>query len=219
MFCSRCGTKNPESSVNCFNCGQSLVNVPDRTPQTKAENLREVQKTPATSPSRSLDPRKNPWKRGDLCKRGSNKAGFVMDHTAEYLEVSWLGDRVVERIPIEDTGDLLRVAHADSLAPGGRTYLETLEARESLSRIRDGINERMKRVKNENEKEGLNRLTRRLAAPNKCKWDDKHTVTLWQLLIEPERVGSIFRIRDRIHRIFCKRHEQIEQLYRQRNAA
>jgi hypothetical protein len=84
-----------------------------------------------------------------LCKRGSDKAGFVLDHTAECLEVSWFGDNVVERIPIEDTDDLLRVAHADSLAPGGRTYLETLEARKSLSRIKDGINERMKRVKNE----------------------------------------------------------------------
>ncbi len=39
MFCTRCGTRNPESSVNCFNCGQSMVKVLDRTPQTKAQSL------------------------------------------------------------------------------------------------------------------------------------------------------------------------------------
>jgi uncharacterized membrane protein YvbJ len=39
MFCTRCGTRNPENSENCFNCGQSMVKLPDRTPQTKARSL------------------------------------------------------------------------------------------------------------------------------------------------------------------------------------
>lgn len=36
-------------------------------------------------PRRSLDPRKNPWKRGDICTRGFEKNGFVLTRTAEYL--------------------------------------------------------------------------------------------------------------------------------------
>jgi hypothetical protein len=29
MFCSKCGSTNPESSVNCYNCGQKMVSSPD----------------------------------------------------------------------------------------------------------------------------------------------------------------------------------------------
>lgn len=29
MFCSRCGTKNPENSAYCYNCGQNMVTRPD----------------------------------------------------------------------------------------------------------------------------------------------------------------------------------------------
>lgn len=36
MFCTRCGKKNPEGSANCYDCGKSMVKVPDGVPQTKA---------------------------------------------------------------------------------------------------------------------------------------------------------------------------------------
>jgi hypothetical protein len=71
----------------------------------------------ATSPS--LDPRKSPWKRGDVCTRGFERPGFVLDHTSEYLEVRWSDDSK-ERIPTDAVDSLLRVAHADSLGPDGR---------------------------------------------------------------------------------------------------
>lgn len=29
MFCSRCGTKNPENSAYCYNCGQNMASPPD----------------------------------------------------------------------------------------------------------------------------------------------------------------------------------------------
>jgi hypothetical protein len=37
----------------------------------------------------SLDPRKSPWKRGDVCTKGFERNGFVLNHTPEYLEVRW----------------------------------------------------------------------------------------------------------------------------------
>jgi hypothetical protein len=83
--------------------------------------------------------------------------------------------------------------------------LETLEA---LSRVQEGIKERMKTVKNEAEKKELDRLTCRLFAADKCKWDMEHQAKLWQLFMEPERVGLVFKLRDRVHRVVCKRHEQ-----------
>ena len=209
MFCTRCGTKNPDNSAHCYNCGQNMATAPRRPPQTKPASLREIERTPATTPPLSLDPRKSPWKRGDLCTRGFKQTGFVLNHTPEYLEVRWMGNRTVEQIPAENIDDLLRVAHADSRGDDGRTHLETLESLEALSRIQDGIAERMKRVKNESEKRELDYLTRRLFAANKCEWDETNTTVLWRLFLEPENVGRIFKIRDRIHRVFCKRHEQL----------
>ena len=157
----------------------------------------------------TLDPRKSPWKRGDVCTSGFKKSGFVLNHTAEYLEVRWMPDGGIERIPTEDADDLLRVAHADSLSPGGqRTNLENLESIEALSRIEDGIRERMKTVKNESEKKELDRLTRRIFASDKCEWDTKHQGKFFQLIVEPQNVGPIFKLRDRIHQSFCKRHER-----------
>jgi hypothetical protein len=158
MFCTECGTKNPENSANCYSCGRNMVNVSSPAPQIKAGILPEVKGTPSASRQPSLDPRKNPWKRGDLCTRGFKNNGFVLNYTPEYLEVRWMGDEGVERIPAENIDDLLRVAHADSLAPGGRTYRETLESCcEGLRFISEGIRERMKTVKTKAEEEGLNR--------------------------------------------------------------
>jgi hypothetical protein len=34
MFCTRCGTKNPKDSANCFNCGQNLAISSDFSPLT-----------------------------------------------------------------------------------------------------------------------------------------------------------------------------------------
>ena len=46
MFCTRCGTKNPDGSVNCFNCGQNLSTAPDRTLQTRSGSLTESRPLP-----------------------------------------------------------------------------------------------------------------------------------------------------------------------------
>lgn len=160
-------------------------------------------------PPRSLDPRRYPWKRGDICTRGFEKNGFVLSHTAEYLEIRWMGkDEGIERVPTEDVDSILRVALADSLGPSGIPNTEACEAIEALSRIEDGIKERMKRVKNENEREELDALTRRVFATNKCAWDEKHSAELFLLLLEPKKVGVAFRIRDKIHRASCKQHEK-----------
>lgn len=207
MFCTECGTKNPENSANCYSCGRKMVNASGRAPQIKVDSLQEVKETPSADRQPSLDPRKNPWKRGDLCTRGLKNRGFVLSHAPEYLEVRWMGDEGVERIPAENIDDLLRAAHADSLAPGGRTYLETLESLEGLRFISEGIKERMKTVKTKAEEEELNRLVRRIATVDECAWDKQNYTNLIGMLIQPEEVGFVFKLRDRIHQPFCKRRE------------
>jgi hypothetical protein len=155
-------------------------------------------------PPQPLDPRKSPWKRGDVCTLGFEKNGFVVDCTPQYLEVRRMPGSGIERIPAEDIDKLLRVAHADSLGPDGdRTNLQFLEAVESLSRVQDLLAERIKTVKDENEKEELNRLTRRIFAG--CEWDKKHAAELLALLLERKDVGVVFRLRERLHRLFCSR--------------
>ena len=39
MFCARCGTKNPENSAHCYNCGQNMAKVPERSLQNRAGSL------------------------------------------------------------------------------------------------------------------------------------------------------------------------------------
>lgn len=154
--------------------------------------------------SPSLDPRKSPWKRGDICTLGFEKLCFVLDHTPEYLEVRWMNDDGVERIPADRIDLLLRVAHADAIGPDGRrTNLEYLQASEALDALKHGIAERMKAIKSEKEKQELDRLTRRIFAEGKCKWDTRHVGELMVLLTAPGTLKVGFKIRERIHRIFC----------------
>lgn len=154
--------------------------------------------------SPSLDPRKSPWKRGDVCTLGFEKNCFVLNHTSEYLEVRWMNDGNIEKIPTDAIDNLLRVAHADSLGPDGRrTNLEYLQARETLDFLEHGLVERTKAIKSEKERQELDRLTRRIFAEGKCKWDTRHAGELMTLLAAPGSVGIAFKIRERIHRIFC----------------
>lgn len=155
-----------------------------------------------TSPS--LDPRKSPWKRGDVCTLGFEKNCFVLNHTPEYLEVQWMNDGRIERIPTDTVDNLIRVGHADSLGPDGhRTNLEYLQTRETLDFLEHGLEERIKTLKSEKERQVLDHLVRRIFSEEKCKWDALHASELSMLLAAPGSVGIAFRIRERIHRIFC----------------
>jgi hypothetical protein len=152
-----------------------------------------------TSPP--LDPRKTPWTRGDVCTIGFKKNGFVLSHTPEYLEVRWLQRGGVERIPAQDVDNLLRVAHASSpTADGKSTNLEALEVIESLSRVEAAVSERMKMVKNENEKRELDSLIKRSFSPQ-CTFDRKHTSLLFDLAIAPQTVSWYGKLRERFHRL------------------
>jgi hypothetical protein len=149
----------------------------------------------------SLDPRKTPWTRGDVCTIGFKKNGFVLNYTSEYLEVRWMPRGGVERIPAEDIDNLLRVAHASSpTADGKNTNLETLEVIESLSRVEAAITERMKTVKNENEKKEFDSLIKRSFDPQ-CAFDRKHTGLLFDLAIAPQTVSWYGKLRERFHRL------------------
>jgi hypothetical protein len=155
-----------------------------------------------TSPS--LDPRKSPWKRGDVCSLGFERSCFVLDHTPEYLEVLWMDEGGVERIPTDAIDSLLRVAHADGLGPDGlRTNLEYLQVRQGLDFLQHGIAERTKATKSEKGRQELDRLVRRIFSEGKCKWDARHRGELTTLLADPGSVGIAFKIRERIHRIVC----------------
>jgi hypothetical protein len=149
-----------------------------------------------------LDPRKSPWKRGDVCTSGFKKNGFVLNYTPEYLEVRWMSpNEGVERIPAEDIDNLLRVMHADSLSAGGKmTNLEALMTIEALSHVEDAIRERMKRVKNEAEKKELDVLIKRSFNPE-CAFDRKYSKELVTLAIAPREVSWSWKLRERIHRV------------------
>jgi hypothetical protein len=46
MFCSRCGTKNPDGSAHCYKCGQDLAKAPERSVQTRSGTLVEERPLP-----------------------------------------------------------------------------------------------------------------------------------------------------------------------------
>jgi hypothetical protein len=154
-----------------------------------------------TASQPSLDPRKTPWKRGDVCTLGFKKSGFVLNHTPEYLEVLWGPDRIVERLTGGDAESVLRVAHADGpTADATMTNLEALETIEALNNIEDACRERMKSVKDEAESKELARLIDRAFQP-KCAFDRKHSTMLAALAIKPDEVSWYWKLRERIHRL------------------
>jgi hypothetical protein len=156
-------------------------------------------------PQQPLDPRKSPWKRGDVCTRGFETVGFVRSYTSEYLEILWNGrdgtDKI-EEVPAGEVDDILRVAHADSVSPSGRgTNLESLEALEALEGLREAIANRT--FRSDRERGGSDNLVRRSFATDGCDWDRKNSKQLLTLALRPETVGVVFKVRERVHRLFC----------------
>jgi hypothetical protein len=160
----------------------------------------------ATSPP-PLDPQKYPWNRGDVVTSGFKKSGFVLDSTADYLEVMWMPGSTTERIAKADADNLLRVAHAGSLAPkSDKTNLELLMDLLALDRIKVAVRDRIASLKTEAEKKSVDLLINRSLANDGCDWDKAHHAKLFDLAIKPSSVGTLFKLQERIHRLFCKRH-------------
>jgi hypothetical protein len=158
----------------------------------------------ATMTPQPLDPRKSPWKRGDVCTRGSETAGFVLSYTSEYLEVRWNGHDGIEKVPTHEIDDILRVAYADGVSPSGHgTNLESLEAIEALERIRNAATNRT--FKTDRERSAADDLVRRSSATDGCAWDKKNSNRLLTLALHPETVGVIFKLHERLHRLLCSR--------------
>lgn len=148
-----------------------------------------------------LDPRKSPWKRGDVCSLGSSKSGFVLDYTAEYLEVLWMPEGPVERLTDGAAESVIRHAHADSISPGGTmTNLEALETIEALNRVAEAARERSKSIKSEAEQKEVNTLIQRSLNPQ-CEFDRRHATKLATLAIKPNEVSWYWKLRERIHRV------------------
>lgn len=154
-----------------------------------------------------LDPRKYPWNFGDIVTAGFKKSGFVLDSTPDYLEVMWMPESITERVSKADADNLLRIAHASSLAEkGDKTNLEVCQEILALHRIETAVRDRIATCKTEEEKEFSNLLINRSFAKDGCDWDKAHGAKLFELAVKPSSVGIIFKLQERIHRLFCKRH-------------
>jgi hypothetical protein len=157
-----------------------------------------------------LDPRKTPFSRGDVVTRGFKLAGLVTEVTSSYLEVRWNkegneGNDTIERIPAAEMDNLVRVAHADSLSAGGdQTNLQSLEGIEALERVTIAMRKRMATIKTPREKAEVDSLVTRAFAKDGCPWDRKNGARIFQLAVEPNNVGMLFKIQERLHRGFCK---------------
>ena len=152
----------------------------------------------------SLDPRKNPWKRGDVCTRGFDTVGLVVNRTAEYLEVRWSGNDRTEKIPTSEIEDVLRVAHAEGPSPSGQsTNLEALQSLEALDAVEAALRNRT--FRSEREKHKVDNLIRRSFASDGCEWDKKNSIKLLTLALKPVQVGAFFWLRERFHRLVCSR--------------
>ncbi len=158
----------------------------------------------------SLDPRINPWRRGDVCTRNFQRVGFVVNCAREFVEVRWTEGGGIEKVPADQVDDLLRVAHADGPAPnGGRTNLQALQSLEALDAMRDALAHRT--FKNAQERHEADNLVRRAFATDICHWDERHRAELLTLVVKPEQVSLFFKIRDRMHRLICKRSRALPQ--------
>lgn len=156
--------------------------------------------------SSSLDPRVNPWKRGDVCTRHFDSVGFVVNCTAEYIEFRWLeagAMTAIERLR-PDEMNYLRVGHAEGPALDGhdRTNLEALQSLEALDAIRDHL---ANRTFSAREEQKANALIKRALAPDACNWDKEHRAKLLALATAPEQMSFFFKLRERFHQLICPR--------------
>jgi hypothetical protein len=138
---------------------------------------------------------------------GFKKYGFVTSVTQDFVEVMWRGEPI-ERFPASDADSLVRVGHAESVSPGdaAKTNLEILEALLALDRIKELTEKRMSTVRTTKEKEDLNLLIKRSLDTEGCPWDIAHRNELLRLALEPSTAGLVFKLQERLHRAFCKRH-------------
>ena len=103
----------------------------------------------------------------------------------------------------DEIESLVRLAHADGPSPSGeKTNLETLLTLEALERI--GTLARNRKFKNARQKAEADNFIRRAYAPDACYWDKKNAINLTRLALEPEKVSLVFKIEERLHKVFCK---------------
>ncbi len=143
------------------------------------------------------------WRRGDPIVRG-NEPGFVaadMGDGDEYLAVRWQGG--LEKVPRADLGSIRRFTEAEENAVRsvGRSQVADLRALESLEGIEVRLAERARTIKTQGEQRWVDDLIRRgFTADPECEWDRKYATLLCVLALEPDSVGWLFRLRERLHR-------------------
>jgi hypothetical protein len=148
---------------------------------------------------------KDLWKRGDVCTQDFKTFGWVLCYTPHCLAVRWASG-TVETFSAGAMDGVLRVGHANSIGPAGghETNLELLEVFEALDRVETAS--RNRKPKNDREQRELDNLIRRhFYAKDGCNWDKRHSASLYSLALWPETVSVIFKLRERLHRLLCKR--------------
>jgi hypothetical protein len=81
------------------------------------------------------------------------------------------------------------------------TLTELLEKREILLELNETIDKRLVYC-SEEEALRVEALKKRALYPE-CNFARKHRLMLYALAVAPDRVSWIFKLRERIHRIFC----------------
>ena len=113
----------------------------------------------------------------------------------------------VERVKADEIDNLLRVLHATSVTAGGtKTSAEVQDDILALDTVGTALESRLSTVRTDAERKRLDSLVARVFATDGCDWDKAHQGKLWALAVNPSEVGLLFKIKERIHRMFCKKH-------------
>jgi hypothetical protein len=81
------------------------------------------------------------------------------------------------------------------------TLAEILDKREIQLGLKEAIHQRLV-YSSEEEALKVEALSRRALNP-RCDFDRKHRLMICALALAPDQVGWIFKLQERIHRLFC----------------
>jgi hypothetical protein len=157
----------------------------------------------AGCPRKGTAMREKGWYRGELVIRGT-EIGFVkndMDDLDEFLVIEWQSG--IERIHRSGSTGIRRLTEAETngLKGAGLSPLKSLEALESVERVHAMSVERSRTIRSQGEQRIVDELIRRgFSEEFECDWDRKNADLLIVLALNPDQVGWLFKLRERIHR-------------------
>jgi hypothetical protein len=144
------------------------------------------------------------WHRGDWIIRGTEN-GFVksdMRDGDEYLAVHWQsGEEKIQRSKLQEIRKATKEELVEAENLGALPSLKALEAIEGMENLETLTAERRRTIRGQREQRIVDDLIRRgFAYPCECGWDKKHADMIVVLALQPDQVGWLFKIRERLHR-------------------